>query len=232
MFVPLLSIALLAFPDTARFAPGTSDVWPEPRDSVVRAEVISVRMSAAAVGGFDPDTLLAPPVKAVSPLMLAAGPTQSWLLADTVKKKPALVAYSDWYGRRLTLHKALSWTMLPLFAVSYYTGDRLLRDGRRDSPEIVRQLHPIAAGGAAVIFGVNTITGLWNNWDSRKDPEGRTRRIIHSLLFLAADAGFAYAGSLGDEAGEEADTRNRHRAVAISSMGVSTLGWVIMLVRR
>ncbi len=232
MFVPLLSIALLACPDTARFAPGTSDVWPEPRDSASRAEVIALRMSAAAVSGVDPDTLTAPPVKAVSPLMLVAGPTQSWLLADTVKKKPALVAYSDWYGRRLTLHKALSWTMLPLFAVSYYTGDRLLRDGRRDSPEIVRRLHPVAAGGAAVIFGVNTITGLWNNWDSRKDPEGRTRRIIHSLLFLAADAGFAYAGSLGEEAGEEAETRNRHRAVAISSMGVSTLGWVIMLVRR
>lgn len=232
MIVSLLSIALLACPDTARFAPGTSDAWPEPRDSASRAEVVAVRMFAVAVTGVDPDTALALPMKSVSPLMLGAGPTQSWMRADTVKKKPALVAYSDWYGRRLTLHKALSWTMLPLFAVSYYTGDRLLRDGRRDSPEIVRQLHPIAAGGAALIFGANTITGLWNNWDARKDPEGRTRRIIHSLLFLAADAGFAYAGSLGEEAGEDGETRNRHRAIAISSMGVSTLGWVIMLVRR
>jgi hypothetical protein len=114
--------------------------------------------------------------------------------------------------------------------VSYYTGDRLARDGRAASPALVRNLHPYAAGGAAVVFGVNTVTGLWNLWAARKDPEGRTRRILHSVLFIAADAGFAYAGSLGDEAGENGRIRDRHRTIALGSMGVSTVGWLIMLI--
>jgi len=158
-------------------------------------------------------------------------PRSPWLAADTLvrKKKPALVSYSDWYGRRLAVHKTLSWTMLPLFAVSYYTGTAIARDGRQNVSSTVRNLHPYAATGAAVVFGVNTVTGVWNLWDSRHDPNGRTRRIIHSALFLIADAGFAYAGSIGREGREDGAVRNRHRTIALSSMGVSTAGWLIML---
>lgn len=150
---------------------------------------------------------------------------------DTVpRKKRKLVEYSEWYGRRLTLHKALSWAMLPMFAVSYYTGDRLLHDGRENSPYWVRAGHPWVAAADVGIFGINTVTGLWNAWDARHDPEGRTRRIIHSLLFIAADAGFAYAGSIGAEARDNGAVRNRHRTIALGSMGVSTVGWLIMLI--
>ncbi len=164
----------------------------------------------------------------------AIGPRLSWARPDTTvkKKRAALVEYSEWYGRRLTLHKALSWTMIPLFAVSYYTGDRLARDGRANSPYAVRALHPWAATGAAAVFGVNTVTGVWNLWASRKDPEGRTRRWIHSALFIIADAGFAYAGSIGREGREDGEIRDRHRTIALSSMGVSTAGWLIMLIGR
>jgi hypothetical protein len=146
------------------------------------------------------------------------------------KKRAALVEYSDWYGRRLAIHKVLSWTMIPLFAASYYTGERLARDGRANSPYAVRAIHPWAATGAAAVFGVNTVTGVWNLWASRKDPEGRTRRWIHSALFIVADAGFAYAGSIGREGRENGEIRDRHRTIALSSMGVSTLGWLIMLI--
>jgi hypothetical protein len=152
---------------------------------------------------------------------------------DTLPKKRArLVAYSDWYGRRLAIHRTLSWAMIPLFAASYVTGDRLLKDGRENSPDWVRNVHPVAAGGSAVVFGVNTVTGLWNLWDSRRDPNGRTRRLIHAGLLLAADAGFVYTGSLGDEARENGAIRRRHRTFAISSMAVSTASWVYMLVTR
>jgi len=119
--------------------------------------------------------------------------------------------------------------MLPLFAVSYYTGTAIARDGRQNVSSTVRNLHPYAATGAAVVFGVNTVTGVWNLWDSRHDPNGRTRRIIHSALFLIADAGFAYAGSIGREGREDGAVRNRHRTIALSSMGVSTAGWLVML---
>jgi hypothetical protein len=149
-----------------------------------------------------------------------------------IKKKRKLVEYSDWYGRRLTLHRTLSWTMIPLFAVSYYTGNRLLNDGRPNSPYWVRAAHPYAATGAAVVFGANTITGVWNLWDARHDPEGRTRRIIHSVLFIVADAGFAYAGSIGEQARDDGRIRSRHRTIALSSMGVSTASWIYMLLTK
>jgi hypothetical protein len=159
--------------------------------------------------------------------------TAAWLrvatLPDTGRKRSRAVAYSEWYGRRVTIHRRLSWAMLPLFAASYYTGNRLAENGRADSPQWVRQLHPVAAGGSAVLFGANTVTGVWNLWDSRRDTNGRTRRIVHSALFIAASAGFTYAGSLGDEAGDDGDVRSRHRNIAIASMSLSTVSWLIML---
>ncbi len=35
------------------------------------------------------------------------------------------------------------------------------------------------AASIAVLFGVNTVTGVWNLRDARKDPAGRTRRTVH-----------------------------------------------------
>jgi hypothetical protein len=148
------------------------------------------------------------------------------------RKRTRAVEYSEWYGRRVAIHKTLSWAMFPLFAVSYYTGDQLAEKGRRGVSSTVRSLHPVAAGGAAAVFGVNTVTGLWNLWDARKDPADRKRRYLHSALFLLADAGFAYAGSLGEEAGENGATRSRHRNIALGSMGASTAGWLVMFLRK
>lgn len=167
-----------------------------------------------------------------APWLIAAPPAPSpFTLPDTVvkKKRPVLVSYSDWYGRRLAVHRTLTWAMIPLFAVSYYTGERLARDGRPNSPYWVRALHPYAATGTTVIFGANTFTGLWNLWDARHDPEGRTRRIVHSLLFLASDAGFAYAGSIGNKGRNDGEVRNLHRTVALYSMGASYFSVMLML---
>ncbi len=147
------------------------------------------------------------------------------------RKRARAIQYSEWYGRRVAIHKTLSWTMLPLFAASYYTGTQLADNGRAGVSSTVRTLHPIAAGGAAAVFGVNTVTGVWNLWESRRDPADRKRRYLHSALFLLADAGFAYAGSLGEDAGNDGRIRSRHRNIAIGSMGVSTAGWLIMLLR-
>ena len=151
--------------------------------------------------------------------------------ADTVVKRRKAVSYSDGYARRVTIHKALSWAMLPLFAVSYVSGDQLLEKGS-DAPDWAESIHPIAASGTAVLFGVNAVTGTWNMWEGRKDPNGRTRRLVHSVLFLAASGGFAYAGSIADEAEENGAKRRQHRNVALGSMGVSTASWLLMLIRN
>lgn len=159
----------------------------------------------------------------ISPVALASAAPQ-----DTVKRRARkAVTYSDGYTRRVTIHRALGWAMLPLFAASYVSGDQLLSKGN-EAPEWAETIHPYAAGGTALLFGANAVTGTWNLWEGRKDPNGRTRRIVHSVLFLAASGGFAYAGSLADEAEENGEKRRLHRNVALGSMGVSTASWLLM----
>lgn len=164
-----------------------------------------------------------------APVALTMAQAQK-LSQDTIPRRRArAVTYSDGYYKRVAIHKALSWAMLPLFAASYLSGDQLLDKGS-DAPDWAETVHPIAATGSAVLFGANAVTGTWNLWEGRKDPNGRTRRVLHSVLFLAASGGFAYAGSIADDAEENGAIRERHRNVAIASMSASTASWLIMLI--
>jgi len=117
---------------------------------------------------------------------------------------------------------------VPLFVASFASGSRLF-DGKENAPGWARAIHGPAAGGVATLFAVNTVTGGLNLWEARKDPEDRTRRTIHGLLMLAADAGFAATGFLAGDAEESRSRREAHRAVALSSMGVSLVSYGIML---
>jgi hypothetical protein len=151
-------------------------------------------------------------------------------LQDTTRRKRATaVEYSDFYHTRLKIHQVLSWTMLPLFALQYASGNQILEYGNA-APDWAKNVHGPTAGLLAGVFAVNTITGAWNLWDSRKDPAGRTRRYIHSALMFIADAGFVYTGSLADEAESNPEVREQHRNVAIASMGVATASWLMMLI--
>ena len=221
MIAGWLALMLVASDTTMRM-PAT-----HPDSLLVQALVVAAAPSLTDTSEIPAgaDTTVRRAVTLSAPLDSGAAP------ADTVvkKKRPALVSYSDWYGRRLAIHRTLTWAMIPLFAVSYYTGERLARDGRVNSPYAIRALHPYAATGATVVFGVNTFTGIWNLWDARHDPEGRKRRIAHSVLFMIADAGFAYGGSIGNKARNDGDVRNLHRTIALSSMGVSYVSMMLML---
>lgn len=152
---------------------------------------------------------------------------------DTIpRRRRVAVDYSEGYGRRLTLHRRLSYAMLPLFAASYFSGDQLFQKGR-EAPGWARSTHRPAATGAAVLFGANTVTGAWNLWEGRRDPNGRTRRLLHAALFTGASAGFTYAGAvLAEEAERSGEKRRQHRAVNLTSMGVATASWLLMLVNR
>jgi hypothetical protein len=207
------------------------------------AFLLATAQGASPVGVVDTLPLRDAPVTAVTldttlsatlPATLLEGrPAGLTLVADTVPRKRAkAVVYSDAYGTRLTIHKTLSWAMLPLFAVSYVSGDQLIKKGS-EAPDWARSIHPAAASATAVLFGANAITGGWNLWDSRHDPNGRVRRYLHSALFLAASGGFAYTGTkLAEDAQERQSKRNVHRNGAVISMGVSTVSWLIMLVGR
>ncbi len=145
------------------------------------------------------------------------------------RKRTKAVEYSGFYHARLTLHRWLSFAMIPLFVGSYVTGDQVLKYST-DAPKWALDWHRPLATATAVVFTANTITGIWNLWDSRKDPAGRAKRYIHSLLFIAADAGFAYSGiTLARDARSSQQKRIQHRNVALVSMGVSITSWGMML---
>lgn len=133
--------------------------------------------------------------------------------------------YSDWYYRRLTIHRYGSYAMLPLFAAQYIVGSGLYDGTQEDGAE---DLHVALGMGVGALFASNSVTGIWNLWESRKDPNDRKRRIAHATLMLLADAGFVATGILGDEA-EDSAGRSTHRTVAISSMATATLGYLLML---
>lgn len=87
--------------------------------------------------------------------------------------------------------------------------------------------------GTAAVFTLNPITGLGNLWDGRKNPAGRTQRIVHGLLFIAANAGFTNAGTtLAEQAEQDGGKRNLHRTVALALMGVSVSSWALMLLTK
>ena len=121
--------------------------------------------------------------------------------ADTGERRPRAVEYSDAYYTRLTIHRYGSYAMLPLFAVEYALGQRILngqQTGDFASSGTV-SAHKVVAGTIGVLFAVNTVTGVWNLIEARKDPAvARTRRNLHALGMLLADAGFLYTASLGE----------------------------------
>ena len=148
---------------------------------------------------------------------------------DTTRRRPKAVEYSDAYGVRVTIHKWASFAMPPLLGAQYLLGRKLESRETSYSRRSTRDLHTAAAAGIAGLFALNTVTGVWNLVESRKDPNGRGKRIAHSVLMLAADAGFAATGLLlSDDAGREDQGGFSHRNVAIGSMGLATVGSALM----
>lgn len=152
--------------------------------------------------------------------------------SDTPPPSPAqrvqAVDVSDWYGRRLTLHRRLSYTVIPLFGFQYAAGMQIWDKGA-GAPAWARRGHRIGAATIGSVFVVNTVTGAWNLWDSRRVEEGRARRYLHAASMFVADAGFTWAGAvLSEQAERSIEKRRLHRTVALSSMALSITSGLIM----
>jgi hypothetical protein len=194
----------------------------------------SVTCLLAAAGLLQRPAVTQTPVVGMPALAPAFSHYEATLPAtDSTTRRPAAIDYSELYGVRLAVHRYASYATVPLFAAEYAIGRSLYN--HPGASESLRSAHGAVAGAVAGLFAVNTVTGVWNLWDSRKDPAGRTRRYLHSALMLAADAGFAWTGALApDDEGEggvpvAAGRRALHRTVAISSMGVALAGYAMML---
>jgi hypothetical protein len=153
---------------------------------------------------------------------------------DTVHRRVKPTEVSESYELRLRVHRYASYATVPLFLVQTVAGNQLYQADKSgaDKPGWAKAVHGVGAGGLGVLFTVNTVTGAWNLWDSRHSEVGRTKRIIHSALLLASDAGFAWAGANtgGGEVNGSQSARDQHRQVAYASMGVALVGYGVMLV--
>jgi hypothetical protein len=155
-------------------------------------------------------------------------------LAQNTPTRPKAVSYSDAYTVRRKIHMYASFATLPLFVGETVVGQQLYNGTGSDS---LRGTHSALAAGIAVLFAANTVTGVWNLWEASKDPNGRTKRLVHGILMLIADAGFVATGALApdEEEGYGASSgsgRSTHRTVALVSMGIATAGYLYMLIAK
>lgn len=150
---------------------------------------------------------------------------------------PPMVEYSDGYRLRAKVHKIGSFAMLPLAGTEFLLGQSLYKT----SNESTKGAHVAVGAAIGTLFAVNTVTGVWNLAASRHDPNGRTKRWVHALLMLTADAGFVATAAVapGEREGRFASTstsfadqRALHRTVALSSLVVGTAGYLVMLLGR
>lgn len=148
--------------------------------------------------------------------------------ADTVRVRRRAVRLSEAYYTRQKIHKYSSYAMLPLFAFEYAAGDQLMKKSS-SAPSWATGGHGAVAGVIAGLFTVNTLTGSLNWWESRQQTSGRTWRTVHGALMLLADAGFVTTGALADEAEGNVDTRKLHKTVALTSISMATVSYLMML---
>ena len=177
-------------------------------------------------------------------LVASVGATSGYAqsLAETIETIPIVVPaqepqptaaparafeYSDGYRTRAKIHRISSFATLPLFGAEAIIGQSLYSDpssGKKDA-------HLAVATGIGALFAVNTVTGVWNLLEARKDPNHKKKRLAHGLLMLGADAGFLATAALGPESenGEVSSSRGAHRAMAFTAIGLATAGYLVML---
>ncbi len=180
--------------------------------------IVRLVLATSAASSSPPDTLLL--------RSFSLDTTVSFTPVDTPVTRRHAIQYSEWYHRRLIVHQIGSFTILPLFAAEWSVGQNLLQD--REPPSWMLGTHQFVAGSIGVVYGVNTITGLWNLWDSRQNPAGRTRRFLHATAMLGSGAGFIWAGAVAGNARRSRADADHHRAIALTSIGLSTAGTVMM----
>lgn len=164
--------------------------------------------------------LTAPPD--IAPASIEAAVTQEAASAPP----PKAVEYSDAYQLRAKVHKMASFATLPLFGAQAYLGQSIYNnptDGKRSA-------HTAVATGIGVLFGVNSVTGVWNLVEARNDPNGRALRWTHGLLMLGSDAGFLATAMTAPGEHEGGGDRSLHRTIAFTSIGAATAGYLVMLV--
>jgi hypothetical protein len=215
---------LLPWSVLAQDAPGAG----EPQEVHAPAEMIAEAVTPGYVTGAgwrvdlsgstgSPATALTLPVTV--PALAQDPPAQ--------RPRPVAFEYSDGYHTRRKIHVYASLAMVPLFVTQVALGDSLYTD----ATEGKRTAHIVVGSSIGALFAINTVTGVWNLWEGRKNPSRRALRLTHGILMLGADAGFLATAMLAPGEDGSGD-KSTHRAVALTSMGVAVASYVFMLLTR
>ncbi len=209
-------------------------------------------LAAATASAAPADPLFVPP--AVEPLRTSFGSWPSCRVAvepsralslglppamfdqDTAQPlHAAAVEHSDGYQTRAKIHKYASFATLPLFATELALGQSAYNDTQSQGKKAA---HAFVGASIVGLFAVNTVTGLWNMFgEGREETDGRTLRLVHGLLMMAADVGFVATTMSAPSTGRKniltfnADAQ-RHRDLAIASVSVGTSGIPADAVRK
>jgi hypothetical protein len=174
-------------------------------------------------------------------LDLAAVPADETPLAGqaAARPRPVAIEFSPGYETRRTIHKWAAYATVPLLVAEFALGQSLYNTPAGQSASSgTKTAHAAVAGSIVGLFGVNTVTGIWNLREVRRDPVGRTRRTLHALLMLAADGEFAAAAMLTPNLPRPGRpttstiSPGTHRAIAVAAIGTATVGYLVMLLRR
>jgi hypothetical protein len=144
----------------------------------------------------------------------------------------AAVEHSDAYQTRAKIHKYASFATLPLFAAEVALGQSLATGTESNGKKTA---HAVVGTGIIGLFAVNTVTGAWNMFgEGRQDTEGRGLRLAHGLLMMAADVMFVVTTAAAPSSHREGTVTfnsdpTTHRNLAIASVSVGTVGYLIML---
>ncbi len=146
--------------------------------------------------------------------------------------RPKAYEYSDAYLTRGKIHQYASFATLPLLGTELWLGQSLYNDPQSLTSG-KRTAHGIVGASLIGLFGVNSVTGLWNLLES-SDAPGHNKRLVHGILMLVAGGGFVAAAvtapghSRNSLVNFDANAAT-HRNIAYFSIGTATAGYLLML---
>jgi hypothetical protein len=189
------------------------------------------RASAQDVLGTDPP----PAAVSTTPIADFIATEAPALALDPQGQRPVAIEYSDAHETRAKIHKYASWATLPLMGAEFALGEKLYNDTNSQTDSL-RGVHGAVGAGLIGLFGVNSVTGLWNLLESNQAP-GHTKRLVHGIMMLAAEGGFVAAAASAPGHSRDGlmtiDTNKAtHRDIAFVSIGVGTAGYLLMLLTK
>jgi succinate dehydrogenase hydrophobic anchor subunit len=211
----MLSSLILAM--AGLVAPPADTVTPPP---AAEAASLSPALASIYPERFGPDG---------GKVLVVTGPA-----AALAPQRAKAVTHSDAYYTRVKIHRIGAITMAPLFVAQFLAGMELYNNPA-DPAQWAQDAHAPLAASIAVVYGVNSVLGIWNAIEDWNSP-GRARRTVHGALMLLAGAGFVAVGATapeneyGEGGGESEGNRDLHRGLAIGSMSTAIASGLMMLI--